>query len=273
VTAIRIVGAVLVRNEDLYVEQAVRNAARICDAVHVADNESTDRTWEILERIASELPHVDVRRVADIGSSHGLVERYAGTDTWVFGVDGDELYDPAGLEVLAGELRSGMYHDRYRIKSNVLNCVAVDAEAGTATGYLAPPSRPMTKLFNFAAVERWDGPAIQLLHGGTRVFRPGYDQQMSENVGDRLDWETSYFRCLHCCFVPRSSAEDATRAGGGRLSPVEMHELGSRRRGLPLLWRRARRSSSSWKNEKYRRGPLVTVDARPFFAGDGPRPS
>ena len=37
---------VLVRNEDLYVEQAIRNVAAFCDRIHVADHMSTDGTWE-----------------------------------------------------------------------------------------------------------------------------------------------------------------------------------------------------------------------------------
>ncbi len=262
---VAIVGAVLVRNEDIYVERAIRNAAAFCDVIHVADNGSTDGTWEILLGLERELPHVDVQCVADVRDSQSLIERYAGTDTWIFGVDGDELYDPAGLVRLGAELREGMYRDRWRIKSNVLNCVALDPVAGTATGYLAPPSRPMTKLFNFAAVERWDGPAVQLLHGGTRVFRPGYANDTSENVGDRLDWETSYFRCLHCCFVPRSSRDRVDRAAAGRLSAVEEHELGSWRGALRRRTLRRTPPASSWKNEKYRCGPVVTVDATPFL--------
>ena len=39
-----IVGIVLVRNEDVFVEQAIRNVAAFCDRIHVADHVSTDRT-------------------------------------------------------------------------------------------------------------------------------------------------------------------------------------------------------------------------------------
>ena len=34
---IRLVGSVLVRNEDVYVERAIRNALTVCDRVHVLD--------------------------------------------------------------------------------------------------------------------------------------------------------------------------------------------------------------------------------------------
>ena len=36
----------LVHNEDEFVEQALRNAAPFCDRFHVADNMSTDGTWD-----------------------------------------------------------------------------------------------------------------------------------------------------------------------------------------------------------------------------------
>ena len=36
-----------------------------------------------------------------------MLERYAGTATWAFGVDGDELYDPAALALLRADLDGG----------------------------------------------------------------------------------------------------------------------------------------------------------------------
>lgn len=265
----RIVGVVLVRNEDVYVERAIRNVLSFCDVVHVADNGSTDGTWAILERVTAEADHVDLRRVADIRDSQDIVEEYAGTPTWVLGVDGDELYDPAGLARLRQELLAGVYDERFRIKSNVLNAVEVDHEAATATGYLAPPSRPITKLFNFGAVERWRGPAEQVLHGGDRVLREGFDPDDSDNVGDRLGWDESHFRCLHCCFVRRSSLDPPDLAGLGRVNPLDERREASVLDRVPFLRRRrsALAYGSAWKNDKYRRGPLVTVDVTPFLAG------
>src|SRR6059058_1645395 len=93
----KIVGIVLVRNEDVFVEQAIRNVAEFCERIHAVDHVSTDRTWEILRALASDYDHVEVRRVRHAGESHRLLEPYAGTGTWVFAVDGDELYDPARL--------------------------------------------------------------------------------------------------------------------------------------------------------------------------------
>src|SRR5205814_603479 len=81
----RIVGIVLVRNEDMFVERAIRNVAAFCDRIHVVDHVSTDGTWEILQALASEYDHLDARRAGHAGVSHTLVEPYAGTATWVFG--------------------------------------------------------------------------------------------------------------------------------------------------------------------------------------------
>jgi hypothetical protein len=263
VSAPTIVGAVVVRNEDLWVETAVRNAVEFCDVIHIGDNGSTDETLGILEALTAEFDHLDLRHVEDITRSQVIVEPYIGTNTWLFGVDGDELYDPAGLAVLREELRGGAYRDKWRVKSNVLNAVAVDREAGTATGYLAPPARPITKLFNFAALERWTGPFIQALHGAGAVYRPGYAHDLSENIGDRLDWESTYFRCVHCCFVPRSTLDRVEEASTGRPNPEDVHRAahGGLRDRLARL-KPGARSRSRWKNQAYRRGDLATVDAR-----------
>ncbi len=93
----QVVGVVLVHNEDVFVEQAVRNVAAFCDRIHVVDHLSTDNTPEILAQLATELDHVTVVRSSDAGDSHRALEAYAGTPTWVLGVDGDELYDPEAL--------------------------------------------------------------------------------------------------------------------------------------------------------------------------------
>jgi hypothetical protein len=64
--------------------------------------------------------------------------------------------------------------------------------------------------------------------------------------------------------VQRSSLDPPDLSATGRWSPVEDNEqrwAGVRR----LLGGRRTRFSSRWKTEKYRRGPVVTVDASAFF--------
>ena len=261
----RIVGVMLVHNEDEFVERALRNAAAFCDRFHVADHMSTDGTWDAVRRVAGDLDHVEPVRVRSTGDSHALVEGYAGTDTWVFGVDGDELYDPAGLERFRADLLAGAHRQHFSLKSNVLNVTELDRESGTATGYLSPPSRSITKLFNFAAIDSWTKAYRQYMHDGEIEFRRGYGRDAIGVLGACHTWEESPLRCLHVCFLRRSSVDPPDAAGLGRLSPIELG--GKRRTPLTALLDRLRRapSASPWKDEKYRQGELVTKDAGPFL--------
>src|SRR3970040_1874930 len=115
----QIVGVMLVHNEDEFVERAVRNAAGFCDRFHVADHMSTDGTWDAIGRVAAELDHGEPARGRATGESHALVEGSRGRASWVFGVDGDELYAPAGLARFRAELLGGAYRELFSLKSNV----------------------------------------------------------------------------------------------------------------------------------------------------------
>jgi glycosyltransferase involved in cell wall biosynthesis len=268
----RIVGSVLVRNEDVFVERAIRNVAAFCDRIHVVDHASDDATWEIVRSIASELDHVDVRRSRNSAEAHILLEQYAGTPTWVFGVDGDELYDPGGLARLRADLLGGAHTDVFRLKAHVLNCDELDADAGTASGWLAPPSRPVTKLFNFGAVESWTN-SPDPLQSGDVVFREGYHWESRRDLADTTTWEADPLRCLHVCFLTRSSRDAAV---GTRRNLDESREFD--RGPVGTLRRLARRpkpaphivalqeQGKDWKREWYARGERVTVDAKPFLA-------
>jgi glycosyltransferase involved in cell wall biosynthesis len=269
----QVIGSVLVRNEDIYVERALRNVAEFCDRIHVVDHLSDDGTWDILRSLAQELDHIDVHRSAKSALAHRLLERYAGTPTWVLGVDGDELYDPAGLRDFRRELLAGAHTDVFRLKAHVLNCDELADENGRASGWLAPPSRPITKLFNFGAVESWVGIA-EPLQGGDAVFRPGYHWEARRDLADGTSWDTDLLRCLHVCFLPRSS-KDPDEIGGGRKSLAESREFELGVVGtLKRLVRRPQpaphilaleQQGKTWKQEWYARGERVTVDAAPFF--------
>src|SRR5262249_23200563 len=158
-------GSMLVRNESVFVEQAIRNVAAVCDRIHVVDHVSDDGTWDVLVRLAREFDHVDLRRSPKSATSHRVLAQYAGSRVWVIGVDGDELFDPRGLAALREDLLAGAHEDVFRLKAHVLNCDQLDVERGRAWGYMAPPSRPVTKLINFEAVESWTG-GSERLHDG-----------------------------------------------------------------------------------------------------------
>ncbi|MDQ3085232.1 MAG: hypothetical protein M3Q67_00310, partial [Actinomycetota bacterium] len=75
---VQFVGIVLVHNEDVFVERAIRNVAVFCDRIYSVDQLSNDRTPEILRRLARELDHLTVQRSSDAGDSHRVLEPYAG---------------------------------------------------------------------------------------------------------------------------------------------------------------------------------------------------
>ena len=263
--AAAIVGIALVRNEDVFVERAIRNTIDFCDRLIIADHHSTDGTFAILSRLAAEFPaKIQLVRIQDTRESHFLINGYAGSPTWIFAVDGDEIYDPAGLVRLRVELIEGRYDQSWVVFGNVLNCVAIDPAKGTATGYLAPPCRSMTKLYNFNLIESWDGAVTHVLANGTIKFKPGFDASLRLDLHERLGWEESSYRCLHTCFMRRSSLD--------KDDPVARPNVSENRRGGIMTWLReavrrllGRPMASDWKLEKYARGELVTVDATPFL--------
>lgn len=262
VSAPRIVGIVLVRNEDLLVGRALHNAAAFADEWILCDHGSTDNTLRILEAEAPSLPAARVRRLRHPRESHDLIRNFAGQDVWIFGLDGDEIYDPAGLERLRTRLRGGEFKEDWMVLGNVLHVTGMAPDRSTVSGHLAPPCRSMTKLYNFSAIDAWDGYCAERLHGGSPRFRPGYDESRKRNLHEVTPWGTSDFRCLHMCFQPRSSR------GDGAARPNIMELYGPSRRWS--WWRALRRglglsSDARWKYERYRRGDEVTVPAAPFF--------
>ncbi len=260
----QIVGSILVRNEDVFIEQSIRNVAEFCDRIYAVDHASTDRTWEVLGQLAGELDHLDVRRSRNSATAHRLLAPYAATATWVIGVDGDELYDPEGLSRLRRDLLGGAHADVFRLKAHVLNCDELDTSAATASGWLAPPSRPVTKLFNFGAVDAWPE-SPDPLQAGDVVFRAGQHWESRRDLAGETTWESDPLRCLHVCFLTRSSAA----SGDARLNLDESGEYDRGPAGTlkRLVRRRSReREGTNWKRDWYARGDRMTVDATPFLS-------
>ena len=260
----QIVGVVLVRNEDLRVRQAVENVAPFCDRIILADHGSTDGTPEILRQLAAAHPHMAYHRIASPRESHDLIAGFADTDTWIFAVDGDELYDPAGLAIMRRRIFAGEFDDWWMVFGNVLNCDAVDPVRKTAAGFLAPPCRSITKLFNFRIIRSWTGDTPERLHGGCIVFHPGYAASARLNLYEKSAWADSPLRCLHTCFTARSSADAATPPV--RENIMDSHAAGILRR-VQRGWRilRGQPLESAWKMSRYRRGERVSIDASAFF--------
>jgi hypothetical protein len=258
----QIVGITLVRDEDLFVERAVRNVVDFCDEVIVIEHRSIDDTPAILARLAREDSRIRVHAVSDPRRSHAFVTPYVGRPVWVVGFDGDQLFDPAGLASLRRPLLDGELDSFWSLPGRGFNCLALDP-AGSARGHHAPPSRGTPKLLNFGAIDAWDGPTPERLHGGTIHFRPGYGRDRGDARLQRLAWEETPLRWLHVCFLRRSSRRPETT----RLNPAEAATRARPRERLRRLARRALRAEepAPRKLADYAQGPVEAVDARPFF--------
>lgn len=265
----QIIGISLVRNEDCFITQSICNVVEFCDKIIILDNLSTDNTWQKICQLKQKFPHIETQQIKDYRQSHSYISDYAATDTWVFGVDGDEIYDPTGLKQFREELLNGKFDKYWAIYGNVVNCVELDVKRQKVKGYLSPPSRSMTKLFNFAALKSWEGPC-ERFHGGKKCFRPGFDETQTASLNTKLSWDQSSFRCLHVCFVQRSTKE--IKGAMSRLQPGEKPEWLKRLDRIGVGWLCAgviQKMRSPWKDAKYRRGDIRTIDAAGFFTDSG----
>jgi glycosyltransferase involved in cell wall biosynthesis len=260
----QIIGIVLVRNEDLHVESAIRNVVAFCDRLILCDHQSTDGTLAILERVAAAYPHLELHRISHPWESHELIKKYAGTDSWIFAVDGDEIYDAKGLELFRNRLLAGEMDQYWMIVGNVMHCDGLDLRQGVARGYAAPPCRSITKLYNFAAISSWEGDTKERLHGGKPEFLPGYHDHARWQLGEETPWDESPLRRLHPCLIPRSSLDGGTHYA--RENIIEIYYGGIANRVKRIARRLlGKRLESDWKRERYARGPRLCVPVSPFF--------
>ncbi len=266
-TSKRIVGICLVRNEERFLDLVLTNIIDFCDQILIADNKSTDRTLEIANRWANEHASVSVTSIDHPVESHTMLMPFVNTQTWVFAVDGDELYDPHGLTGLRRQILAGSHDAYWRIIGNVLNCRDLDMKQGRARGYLSPPSRSVTKLYNFNAIKDWSGVPGERLHGGTISFNDGYREDVLLRWHEQVSWDEAIFRCLHLCFMPRSSKDSKPR--DGMVSRWNLAEQQGRGFMVVLMARLLRlfefTRSSQWKIERYGRGDLVDKDIASFL--------
>lgn len=263
----RIIGIILVQNEDLYLLRVLQNIADFCDEIIVADHLSKDGTAEIAKNFRKANCKIRYQRITKTSQSHELIEVYAGKPVWIFAVDGDEIYDPKGLLEIKEQIAEGQFDRYWMVLGNVLNCTELDMKKKIARGFLAPPCRSMTKFYNFNAITSWDGPCPERLHGGTIQFKPGYHQGLRLELYKSLSWENSKFRCLHLCFIRRSSLEEVAASGPHlrkNISDKNSEGFFAKLWGFCFPWCR-KRQDSHWKKEKYMRGERVTEAVDGFF--------
>lgn len=235
-----------------------------CDDLWLLDHGSGDKTWKILSELTRQYNHVHLYKIESADESHSYIKSLAGTNSWVFGVDGDEIYDASGLRRVKQKIYEGLYDEWWQLFGNVLNCTQINYEQETALGYLAPPCRSITKLFNFNAIEKWGGACPERLHGGEVRFRAGYNHKKRLNLHVDLCWELADLRCLHACFLPRSSLDG--RSANARLNIVEKNTINASsflRRLIRAI--SLRPEQGIYKKKKYMRGELVKKNIGMFF--------
>jgi len=200
----QIIGVFLVRNEDLLIRKSMDNVVESCDQVLVFNHGSSDRTPTILKEMEQKYSQIQIHNILHPKESHDALNPYVGTKTWIFAVDGDEIYDRERTRLFLNELREGKHSRYFRIRGNTLHCTG--AKDGCFSGYLSPPARSIVKLYNYGVVEEWkDG--YERLHGGNLVMKEGSTERDAYNLFKEYNFEDSPLRCLHLPFTRRSSRD------------------------------------------------------------------
>lgn len=253
----------LVRNEDFLAPWALANALPACDEFLVLDNGSDDCTAEALAAAARAEARIKVVSVPDAYDTHRFIEPWAREECWVLGVDGDEIFDPAGLAAIRPRLLSGAFDEWWRLSFRTVHLWTLDLEKGRGRGFDSPPNRTMSKIFNFSAIDAWDQGRHERLHGKNIAFRPGYDGQRLFPV--TREWDAAPLRMLHLCFMPRSSR------GPDAVSVPNPSELRKARKPLrrirDMLYALAGVHPPvrpDYKQRHYGQGRLIEVDVSGF---------
>ena len=67
----KIIGIVLVMNEDRFIEPVLRNIVDFCDELIVLDDYKTrDKTGKIVKALMKEEPKIQYKKIVRLGSSH-----------------------------------------------------------------------------------------------------------------------------------------------------------------------------------------------------------
>lgn len=247
----QIIGVVLIRNEDLHIRWVLQNILEFCDEIMVLDNYSTDATYEVVKQFARENPKIQLRRWRNANTSQKALRKFYSTNSWVFAVDGDEIFDPTELAKLRLRIDSGELNDFYSISCCYFNCMAVDKTKQTASGYI--DINQGMKLYNFSLVKGWENEKRQRCHGVPIFNYPFGRKNYQLQTGSQFD-------CLHLCFCQRSSGIVKHRLGW----------IGWRRRrkrlvkpnpsGNPYNARPGPGDTVEYKMKNYAKGEIATLN-------------
>ena len=265
----QIVGVFLVKNEEHFIAWSLMNVVKFCDQIIVLDNLSTDRTREIVENVADQLDHIELIEVKDANNTQKYLEKYFGSRTWVLGVDGDEIHDPIGLAQMRNRIKSGEFDQFWSVSSRYLHVTEFDFAGSIVRGYPSPPAKAGLKLYNFNAIDNWQSKwrKRERLHGKGLVFRDGFSKQKTYSFPRETQWDTADFRCLHLCFLQRSSQDNnniSLNKLSGRRNPGESRILRRFTRKIEQL----NPNSSDYRKKRYARGTVDSFDLSGFGQPD-----
>jgi len=260
----KIIGICLVRNDDRFLDTVIRNTCKFCDQFIIADHQSKDGTRVIAEKWAVSHEHITYHRLDHPSQSQGLIAPYYGKDVWIFAVDGDEIYEPERLALLRTQLLEGRFQNVWQVLGKVLHCDEYDEERKRAWGYLARPSRSMTKLYNFSLISDWKGPHPERLHGGEIIFINPAHREVKDHTESEGTWDEAVFRCLHMVFLKRSSIQ--TEKDVSRPNIAERNAFSKAQKVLYLILHFfGKEPVSKTKHLTYMRGPRVEIACNSFF--------
>lgn len=236
----RIIGMMMVKNEDIFIHGAIKSVIDFVDELHVIDTGSTDKTKDIVLDLQHRYGSERIWRHSEyrLDRTHELVEQYIGKDYWLFGCDGDEIYDAERLGWLRKQIMDGRFENAFQIRGRFIHVTELDTTARGffVTGYKGPPSHAPSKLYNFAMVGAWPADwRHTLFHAKTLQVVPRAITELN----------TDCMVCYHMRFFRRSTIE---KSHGARLTPEDIQGFGSRKD----------RGGSDKRNERlsYRQGPI-----------------
>jgi len=244
-----IIGVTHLKNEDIWIGAAIRSLSSFCDDFLVIDNGSTDDTIDIVNSFGIEVVHVE-----DMRYSHELIHQYIGKDVWIQGFGGDEVYYKDGLVELRERIQSGELDNTFQVYPWFLHVTDFSSDMMQATGYLAPPSHPPGKLYNFSNLDAWQSERRNhiFLERGRRIKEGVLAKDTSYH---NIPWCDSDYKCLHTRFLRRSSIEPEHEVGG-KLNPADLLGYNSKEDFGD--------NPNYNQRNKYKRGELVTVDISEF---------
>lgn len=246
---------VLAHNQDRWIKTVIENAARAADYMTVIHHESDDDTDDRIHDADTGRCFAAVEKYHDLRYAHRAVAPHAGEPVWAWQIDGDEIYDPAGLKQLADQCRAGLHDDVWRIHGRYLHVTSINHDDRTVTGHLHQ-GKCGANFYNLSHLERWDADGRRAPFMSADIaFKPGRNPQRRDREHERAQWNQSLMRCLHMRFMRQTSRVRDDEGARRSANQVCGWGLGVQETG---------RDPKANHRLSYRQGPVVTVDATPF---------